>query len=130
MKMRFQLLLTLFVICLAGGLVYSADYYHSKYQDEKKRADEAIQDAESAKAITSNVLRIVAITNTVLEANQHAKQQIALESQRAQADIKVAVANDDCTNRAVPAGASKRLHDYADSLRNSSTSTSTSQPDR
>jgi hypothetical protein len=47
------------------------------------------------------------IFNTIVEANQHARQ-IALDASGASADIRVAVANDDCTNR-VPAGAVKRL---------------------
>lgn len=49
--------------------------------------------------------------------NQHAKQQIALESQRTQKDIKVAVADDGCAARLVPAAAAERLRKYADSLR-------------
>ncbi|MCV5579970.1 DUF2570 domain-containing protein, partial [Escherichia coli] len=82
-----------------------------------KRADEAVQNAKSATAITNNVLQSLQIVNTVLEANQHAKQQIALESQRTQEDIKMAVADDDGASRAVPAAAADRLRKYADSLR-------------
>ena len=52
--------------------------------------------------------------------NQHAKQQIALESQRTQEDIKVAVADDDCASRHVPAAAADRLRKYANSLRTDS----------
>ncbi|SUW63464.1 Uncharacterised protein [Buttiauxella agrestis] len=87
-------------------------------------------DATSARTITSNVLRVVAITNMVMETNQHAKQQIALESQRAASDIKAAVASDDCAARPVPAVAANRLRQYADSLRTSATATNPSQPDR
>ena len=61
--------------------------------------------------------------------NQHAKQQIALESQRTQEDIKVAVADDDCASRAVPAAAADRLRKYADSLRERSGGTTATQPD-
>ena len=86
-------------------------------------------DANSSRTITSNVLRIVAITNIVLETNQHAKQQIALESQRASSDIKVAVASDDCAARLVPVVAANRLRQYADSLRSGTASTSISQSD-
>lgn len=86
--------------------------------------------ANSNQVITDNVLQTVAIINTISEANQHAKDQIALESQRAQTDIKVAVANDDCAARPVPAGAAERLRRYADSLRASSGSTTTGESDR
>lgn len=130
MTFRYQLLIALTVVSLSGGLVGVALHYHGKYLDEQQRANTATEDARSANTITSNVLRIVAITNLVLETNQHAKQQIALESQRAESDIKVAVADDDCANQPVPAGAVKRLQQYADSLRNGAASPTTSKPDR
>ncbi|EOV5763321.1 DUF2570 domain-containing protein, partial [Escherichia coli] len=109
--------------------IWSAGHYYSKYQHEKERADEAVRNAESATAITSNVLQSLQIINTVIEANQHAKQQIALESQRTQEDIKVAVADDDCASRHVPAAAADRLRKYANSLRTDSGGTVASKPD-
>lgn len=84
---------------------------------------------DSNRAITDNVLRTIKITNIVLETNQYAKQQITLESQRAQADIKVAVADDDCARRPVPAGAADRLRQYADSLRAGSGGSDSGKPD-
>lgn len=96
---------------------------------EKKRADEAEGQVNSAQTITSNVLTTMTIFNSISEANQHAKEQIALDASGSAADIKVAIADDDCTNRAVPVGAVKRLQQYADGLRQSAGSTSTSQPD-
>lgn len=86
--------------------------------------------ANSSQAITDNVLRTVSIINTISEANQHAKDQIAQESQRTAQDIKVAVANDDCAARPVPSRAVERLRQYADSLRTSSGGTTTGESDR
>ncbi|MCQ6967828.1 DUF2570 domain-containing protein [Escherichia coli] len=129
MKLRYKLVIAAFFFTVIGSFIWSANHYYSKYQHEKKRADEAVQNAKSATVITNNVLQSLQIVNTVLEANQHAKQQIALESQRAQEDIKVAVADDDCAVRVVPAGAVKRLHEYANGLRAGSGSSITSQPD-
>ncbi|MGR7548736.1 DUF2570 domain-containing protein [Klebsiella aerogenes] len=96
---------------------------------EKKRADEAEGQVNSAQTITSNILTTMTIFNSISEANQHAKEQIALDASGAAADIKVAIADDDCANRPVPAGAVKRLQQYANSLRQSADSTSASQPD-
>lgn len=124
-----KVLLIVFVASLAGGLIWSANHYSSKYQFEKRRADDAEQSAESAVAITDNVLHTIKITNIVLETNQHAKQQIALESQRAQADIKVAVANDDCARQPVPAAAANRLRQYADSVREGAGGAAAGKPD-
>lgn len=129
MKMSYWVLIVTFIACIAGGLVWSADHYHGKFLEEQRRADDAEQRADSSETITANVLRTVAITNIILETNQHAKQQIALESQRAENDIKTAVADDDCAVRVVPSGAVKRLHEYADGIRAGSGGSVTSKPD-
>ncbi|URR12027.1 DUF2570 domain-containing protein [Citrobacter portucalensis] len=110
-------------------LVLASWLSYASYKGEKKRADDAEQSAASAITITDNVLRTIKITNIVLETNQYAKQQITLESQRAKTDIKVAVANDDCAHRPVPAGAADRLRQYADSVRAGSGGATTSKPD-
>lgn len=91
---------------------------------------DTLQEAnDSNRAVMDNVLKTVTITNIVLGANQHAKNQIALESQRAQADIKVAVANDDCAHQPVPPAAADRLRQFADSLRTGSSSAASDEPD-
>ncbi|MEW4474300.1 DUF2570 domain-containing protein, partial [Klebsiella pneumoniae] len=94
-----------------------------------QRADGAEQQVNAAQTITSNVLTTMTIFNTIVEANQHAKEQIALDASGASADIRVAVANDDCTNRPVPAGAVKRLQQFSNGLRQSAGGPVTSQPD-
>ena len=129
MKLRYKLVIVAFVVSVIGSFIWSAGHYYSKYQHEKERADEAVRNAESATAITRNVLQSLQIVNTVMEANQHAKQQIALESQRTQEDIKVAVADDDCAVRIVPSGAVKRLHEYANGIRVGAGRSVTSQSD-
>ncbi|MCZ5222462.1 DUF2570 domain-containing protein [Escherichia coli] len=129
MKLSYKLVIAAFFFTVIGSFIWSANHYYSKYQHEKKRADEAVRNAESATAITSNVLQSLQIINTVIEANQHAKQQIALESQRTQEDIKVAVADDDCAVRIVPSGAVKRLHEYANGIRVGAGRSVTSQSD-
>lgn len=75
---------------------------------------------KSAAAITKNVLTTVTLFNQISEANKNAKAKDALESQRAENDIKAAIANDDCANRLIPADAVKRLREYADGIRSSS----------
>lgn len=129
MKLSYKLIIAAFLLTVVSSFICSANHYYSKYQHEKRRADEAVQNAKSATAITNNVLQSLQIVNTVLEANQHAKQQIALESQRTQEDIKMAVADDDCASRPVPAAAADRLRKYADSLRERSGDTTATQPD-
>ncbi|HHT0286299.1 TPA: DUF2570 domain-containing protein [Klebsiella pneumoniae] len=117
------------IISLILILWWRLSHFHEAYQAEKTRADNAEQQVNAAQAITSNVLTTMTIFNTIAEANQHAKEQIALDASGASADIRVAVANDDCTNRPVPAGAVKRLQQYANGLRQSAAGPVTSQPD-
>ncbi|EDR4729314.1 DUF2570 domain-containing protein [Salmonella enterica subsp. enterica serovar 4,[5],12:b:-] len=130
MKMSYWAIILTFIACIAGGLIWSADHYHGKYLKEQLRADDAEQLAHSSENITANVLRTVTIMNQIVEANQNAKSQNALESQRAQADIKVAVADDDCARRFVPAAAADRLRKYADSIRAGSNDAVTGEPAR
>ena len=130
MKTRHLMAIVVFIVCLFGGACWSAWHYSDKASQEKARADSAEQQAEVANAVTANVIQAVNIINTISEANQDAKNKIALESQRAQNDIKVAVANDDCARRPVPVAAADRLREYADSLRAGSGGTAASKPDR
>lgn len=91
---------------------------------------DTLQEAnDSNRAVMDNVLKTVAITNIVIGANQHAKNQISLESQRAQADIKVAISNDDCARQSVPPAAADRLRQYADSLLTDSGGATPGKPD-
>ncbi len=117
------------IISLILILWWGLSHFHETYQAEKTRADNAEQQVNAAQAVTSNVLTTMTIFNTIAEANQHAKEQIALDASGASADIRVAVANDDCTNRPVPAGAVKRLQQFANGLRQSAGSPVTGQPD-
>lgn len=117
------------MVVLIGALAISASHYKGKAEQERQRADGAEQQVNAAQTITSNVLTTMTIFNTIVEANQHAKEQIALDASGASADIRVAVANDDCTNRPVPAGAVKRLQQYKDRLRQGASGAATGQPD-
>lgn len=68
MKLRYKLVIVAFFVTVIGSFIWSAGHYYSKYQHEKERADEAVRNAESATAITSNVLQSLQIINTVIEA--------------------------------------------------------------
>lgn len=117
------------VIVALSTMGWLANHYHGKYQQEEKRADTAEQQVNETQTITANILTTLSIFNSIAEANQHAKEQIALDASGASADIRVAVANDDCTNRPVPAGAVKRLQQYANGLRQGAGGAVTGQPD-
>lgn len=129
MRLRYLIAIAVFLLCLFGGACWSAWYYSDEASREKARADTAEQQTESANIVTANIIQAVNIINAISEANQNAKNEIALESQRAQADIKVAVAGDDCARRPVPVAAANRLREYADSLRAGAGDAAASKPD-
>ena len=126
---RLTAIISAIVICLVVCLGWLAMHYHNAAAEQKTRADGAEQQVNAAQAITSNVLTTMTIFNTISEANQHAKEQIALDASGASADIKVAVASDDCARRPVPDGAVKRLQQYADGLHQGAGSAAPGKPD-
>lgn len=126
---RLTAIISAVVICLVVCLGWLAMHYRNAASKQETRAETAEQQINTAQAITSNVLTTMTIFNTIVEANKNAKEQIALDASGASVDIRVAVANDDCTNRPVPAGAVKRLQQFANGLRQSTGSTVTGQPD-
>ncbi|EMF1901404.1 DUF2570 domain-containing protein [Raoultella ornithinolytica] len=117
------------IICIIVCLGWLAMHYHNAAKQQETRAETAEQQVNAAQAITSNVLTTMSIFNSMAEANQHAKEQIALGASGASADIKVAIANDDCANRPVPAGAVKRLQQFSNGLRQGAGGPVTGQPD-
>lgn len=50
-------------------------HYHNAANQQETRAETAEQQVNTAQAITSNVLTTMAIFNTIVEANQHAKSR-------------------------------------------------------
>lgn len=118
------------IIILILILWWRLSHFHEAYQAEKNRADNAEQQVNAAQAVTSNVLTTMSIFNSIAEANQHAKEQIALDASGTSADIRVAVANDDCAPRDIPVSAVKRLQQYKDRLRQGASGAATGQPDR
>jgi flagellar basal body-associated protein FliL len=125
---RLTAIISAIAICIIVSLGWLAMHFHNVASQQESRASSAEQQVTSAQAITYNVLTTMSIFNTITEANQNAKEQIALDASGASADIKVAVANDDCANRRIPSGAVKRLQRYADGLRQGSSSATSIQP--
>ncbi|WP_163923014.1 DUF2570 domain-containing protein [Raoultella planticola] len=126
---RLTAIISAVIICLIVCLGWLVLHYHNAAAQQESRAESAEQQVNSAQTITSNVLTTMTIFNSIAEANQHAKEQIALDASGASADIRVAVANNDCTNRPVPAGAVKRLQQFANGLRQGAGGPVTGQPD-
>ncbi|MER1496078.1 hypothetical protein KC928_13240 [Enterobacter cloacae] len=51
MKLQYRLLIALFIVSLAGGLIWSANYYHGQYLNAKSRADTAEQEVNGQREV-------------------------------------------------------------------------------
>lgn len=117
-------------MCLLVSVAWAINHYRDKAITYKDQRDKAMVRAETSEAIASNVITTMNLIRDISQANQDEKNQIALESQRAQADIKMAVENDNCARQPVPVAAADRLRKYADSLRTGSGGAASGKPDR
>ena len=117
------------VILLLVSMAWAVNHYRDNAITYKEQRDKESSRADASEAVTSSIIKTVSIINAISEANQHAKNQITLDTQRAKESIRVAVAGDSCADRPVPAAAVKRLHDYADSLREGASGSATGKPD-
>ncbi|EEP9553025.1 TPA: hypothetical protein ACIVP0_002820 [Salmonella enterica subsp. diarizonae serovar 61:l,v:z35] len=66
MKISYLILIAIFIACIAGGLIWSADHYHGKFLKEQRRADSAEREVEmqgqviAAQAFNFNRFNLVA----------------------------------------------------------------------
>nr|WP_186371831.1 exotoxin [Yersinia aleksiciae] len=123
LKNIFTYLPALLLIVLAGLSLY---YYHEADEWHDK-ADAAAKERDEARFILSNQVRMVNIINDIAKANEDAKKQITLDSQRTKAGIKSDIANDGCTNLLIPSGAPNRLHEHSNKIRSRSSSANPDQ---
>ena len=87
MKWYHQALMALFVACLAGGLIYSANHYHDKYETEKMRADKAVSLAQ-LRLDTINDMQVRQRDNAALDAKYTGELADAKsENEKLRADI-------------------------------------------
>ncbi len=95
MKLRYQLLIALFVVSLAGGLVWAALHYHGKYLDEQQRADTAEQS--------------LGLANATITDMQTRQRDVAALDAKYTGELEIAKATIEQLERDVAAG-TKRLH--------------------
>ncbi|WP_164908417.1 exotoxin [Yersinia sp. 2105 StPb PI] len=124
---RVTAILTAALIAIFTGLVWIAFHYHGQSVEKDKTITTVTGERDEAKFTLGNYTTSVRIINDIAKANEDAKSQITLVSQRTKADIKTAIANDDCTNRLVPAGAIDRLRAHSNKIRNRPASTNPEQ---
>ena len=116
MTLRNQILMALFVVSLAGGLIWSVNHYHTKYQDEVKRGD-------TAEAITLNFVTAMNLVNDISKAAREEKQNLAEKGATHVVYIRETLQGDPCANQLVHSAATGSLQQLKDSLRTGTGST-------
>uniref|UniRef100_UPI001643C740 hypothetical protein n=1 Tax=Yersinia rohdei TaxID=29485 RepID=UPI001643C740 len=124
---RITAILAAALIAIFAGLAWLAFHYHGQSVEKDKTITTVTGERNVAQFTLGNYTTSVRIFNDIAKATEDAKYQITLVSQRAKADIKTAIANDDCTNRFVPAGAIDRLREHSNKIRNRPASTNPEQ---
>ncbi|MBK5073241.1 DUF2570 domain-containing protein [Budviciaceae bacterium CWB-B4] len=111
-------------------LIFAVYHYEGKFQEEKERADRFKQQAEMATVVNKTIFITLDVINVVLGDIHYVKQKIVSDEQGTSRAIKTTFKGNDCAVLPVPVDASKRLREYADRIRSSSTSTHSSKSNR
>lgn len=114
--------IVLMLLSLAGG----GAYLGYQYKKNAASAEAATVQAKQSDAVTDNVIRMMGIINTVVQANASDKKKTDEQSSERIVIIRQAVSSDDCAKRAVPSAAVEQLRKHADKIRASQSGADTS----
>ncbi|HHQ6589167.1 TPA: DUF2570 domain-containing protein [Serratia fonticola] len=102
MKLRYLVMIAIFILSMIGGLGYSAFHYHGKYTAAQR-------DIATAQAITTSVLTAIDLMYVISKAAHEDKQKLADEGETRIVYIREAVKDDECAVRTVPDAAADNL---------------------
>lgn len=124
---RVTAILAAVLIAIFTGLVWLAFHYYGQSVEKDKAIATVTGERDVAQFTLGNYTTSVRLFNDIAKANEDAKKQIILDSQRTKAGIKSDIANDGCANLFVPAGAIDRLRAHSNKIRNCPVSTNPDQ---
>ncbi|HAN8704316.1 TPA: hypothetical protein IGN17_002501 [Escherichia coli] len=129
MKTRYSALIVVFVAVLAGSLIWSANYYHSKYQEEKLRAENAESEIESqGKVIASQAFNFNRF-NQVAEYTGNLNSLIGASSEKTVIEYREILHREKTCDLPVPADVAGGLLEYTNRLRASAMHTDSGNAD-
>jgi len=106
---RYWLLSSIFIACLAGGLIWSANHYHGKYKAAEQLVDEQKKTLAQQAGLIINLRADDARNRTMMAEQQRREQQLRQQGETYQRKLRDALKNDECANRAMPNAALKLL---------------------
>ncbi|WP_447881077.1 hypothetical protein [Serratia fonticola] len=110
MKLRYLVMIAIFILSMVGGLGYSAFHYHGKYTAAQR-------DVANAKQINTILLIAIDLMYSISKAAHEDKQKLADEGETRIVYIRKAVKDDECAVRAVPDAATDNLRMLENSAR-------------
>ncbi|EMV2443111.1 TPA: hypothetical protein GF945_23415 [Escherichia coli] len=117
MKLTYKLVIATFFFSVFGGLVWSVNHYHSKYQTEKLRADKAEGEAEYQGKVIANQAFNFNRFNQVAEHANRLNSLIDTSTEETVIEYREILRREKSCDLSVPADVAGELLDYANRLR-------------
>ena len=130
MKLRYLIMIAIFILSMVGGLGYSAFHYHGKSVKANQELEQAKRDMDSAEKMTGAVISAMNLFNDLAKANEHAKQKNANDSEQVRVVYKTILAKSPCAADAVDRDVADGLHNRANKIRSGSSGSNPVQSDR
>lgn len=115
------------LIAIFTGLAWLAFHYYGQSVEKDKTITTVTGERDEAQFTLGNYTTTVRLFNDIAKANDDAKKQSTLESQRTKAGIKNDIANDGCANLRIPSSAVDRVRTHSNKIRNYPASTNPEQ---
>ncbi|CAI1991850.1 phage lysis regulatory protein, LysB family [Serratia proteamaculans] len=100
---RYWVLVSIFVVCLAGGLIWSANHYNSKYQEARQKVEEQKNTLAQQSGLISTLQEQDRKNRALAAEQQQREQQLRQQGERYQRALREALKNDKCGNSPMPA---------------------------
>ncbi|MGQ6111511.1 hypothetical protein ACUNGO_07550 [Serratia sp. IR-2025] len=99
---RYQIVVTVFVVSLAGGLIWSADHYHQKYQESRQQVAEQQKTLAQQTGLITTLRADDARNRAMMAEQQRRERQLRQQGENYQRKYQDAIKNDECARRAAP----------------------------
>jgi len=99
---RYWILISIFVACLAGGLIWSANHYHGKYRAAQQLVDEQKKTLAQQTGLITTLRADDARNRAMISEQQRREQQLRQQGENYQRKYRDAIKNDECARRAAP----------------------------
>lgn len=100
---RYGILAGIFVACLAGGLIWSANHYYGKYRSAQKLVDEQKKTLTQQAGLITTLRADDARNRTMMAEQRRREQQLRQQGEIYQRKLRDALKGDKCGNSPMPA---------------------------